>query len=70
MDNLPEGKTWSVVSDWFHNYIVVGHPDYHGDPAFDCAREAAAGNPEAVEAVLLCTEDLELQKYLQELADG
>lgn len=65
IDNLPEGETWCVANSWFGHYIVVGHPDYHGKPAVDCARDALAGDPDAIAAVLMCSEDTVLQDWVR-----
>lgn len=35
-----------------------------------CVKQAAAGDPDAITAILLCTEDMELQKMIQKLENS
>lgn len=68
-NNLPEGKTWFVGRGKDGDYRV--YRVYRkagmgaGSARVDCAREAHAGNPDAIAAVLMCSEDTVLQDFVR-----
>lgn len=69
---LPKGKTWRVVEQsmsWPPTpdtiFVVLANVKPPCNPDEDCAREAAAGNPDALAAVLMCTDDTTLQWYVR-----
>lgn len=69
MKQLYKGEAWVVNRTSDGQYFVFStDPLYVGER--ECARAALAGDPDAIAAVMLCSEDTELHRYLRELSDG
>lgn len=70
MSNLPKGETWEVLeeTEGTHGVYATQNSTGHNQACKDCAREAAAGDPEAIDAILMCTEDHVLQDYVRKLS--
>jgi hypothetical protein len=73
---LIKGRGWCVLPGVTHGCPMVFDPDFKGDMTLNnvarahCAVQANEGNPDAIAAVLLCTEDANLQAYVREYGEA